>query len=156
MPSAYRSRGSVSDLPPKLRGFLDTLALFDDRADRIQLLIDVADRFQEVPTEVATRPFDPSHEVQHCESGAFVWVESGDDGLHYHFAVENPQGISAKAMAVILKESLDGQPLEAALTVPQDLPYEIFGKELSMGKSMGLTSLVALTQKHARLASGSA
>jgi len=145
----------VSELPPKLQGFLDTLAMFEDRADRIQLLIDVADRFREVPTEIATRPFDPDHEVQHCESGAFVWVETGDDGLHYHFAVENPQGISAKAMAVILKEALDGLPLEAALAVPQDLPYDVFGKELSMGKSMGLTSLVALTQKHAQGAAGS-
>ena len=142
----------LSTLPTKLQRFLDTLELFADRAERIQFLIDVADRFREVPETIASRPFPRAHEVAHCESGAYVWVERENGGLRPYFAVDNPQGISARAMAVILEEALTGASLEEVLAVPQDLPYQIFGRELSMGKSMGLTGLVAMVQAQARRA----
>ena len=106
---------SRADLPAKLRGFLDALALLADRAERINFLIDVADRFREVPPEIAARPFPPEHEVQHCESGAFVWARRGGEGFELYFAVENPQGISARALAVILSEGLAGSSLEEIL-----------------------------------------
>jgi cysteine desulfuration protein SufE len=64
--------------------------------------------------------------------------------------VENPQGISARAMAVILDETLSGAPLTEVSQVGNDLPYEIFGTELSMGKSMGLDGMVAMVRAAAR------
>ena len=69
-----------------------------DRNERAEMLIDYADRFVEVPPEVATRPFPPVHAAPRCESEAYVWaVDRGDGTLKFHFAVENPQGLSAKA-----------------------------------------------------------
>ncbi len=144
-----------SDLPAGIRRFVDGLALFADRSERIRFLIDVADRFREVPEAIATRPFPPEHEVQHCESGAFVWATRSGDAIDLHFAVENPQRVSAKALAVILSEGLAGASLEDILAVPGDLPYTIFGRELSMGKSMGLTGMVAMAQAQARRAAAS-
>ena len=38
-----------------------------DRAERIDMLIEYADRFEEVPTGVAERPFSEAHHVQKCE-----------------------------------------------------------------------------------------
>lgn len=141
----------MSAIPERLRAFLDTLALLEDRNDRIQFLIDVAERFREVPERVARRPFDEAHRVPHCESEAFVWAEPREDGsLDFYFAVENPQGISAKAMAAILGETLSGAPLDQVAAVPGDLPFSIFGRELSMGKSMGLTSMLGKVQLEAR------
>jgi cysteine desulfuration protein SufE len=67
--------------------------------------------------------------------------------------VENPQGISAKAMAVILDETLSGAPPEQVAEVSPEIVYQVFGRELSMGKSMGLMSMVgmvsALAKRHA-------
>lgn len=141
----------MSQTPAKLQAFLDTLDLLEDRNDRIQFLIDVAERFHEVPPSVARRPFDESHRVPHCESEAFAWAAPRLDGtLDFYFAVENPQGISAKAMAAILGDTLSGAPLEEVLAVSGDLPFAIFGRELSMGKSMGLTSLLGRVQAEAR------
>lgn len=141
----------MADVPEKLQALLDTLGLVEDRNDRIQLLIDIAERFREVPESVARRPFDESRRVPACESEAFVFAEERPDGtLQYHFAVENPQGISAKAMAVILGESMSGADLQAVAAVSSDLPYQIFGRELSMGKSMGLTSMLGMVQTEAR------
>jgi cysteine desulfuration protein SufE len=141
----------MSQPPAKLQALLDTLSLLEDRNDRIQFLIDLAERFREVPESVATRPFEESHRVPHCESEAFAWAEPRGDGtLDFYFAVENPQGISAKAMAAILGDTLSGAPLEEVLAVSGDLPFTIFGRELSMGKSMGLTSLLGRLQAEAR------
>jgi cysteine desulfuration protein SufE len=121
-----------------------------DRRERQDLLIETADRFQAVPERVARRPFPESHRVQKCESQAYVWSEPWGDGLKFYFAVENPQGISAKAMAVILDETLSGRPLEEAAAVPSDIVFQIFGRELSMGKGEGLTGIVAMVAQQAR------
>ena len=138
-------------LPPKLERLLESFALLPGRAERIQLLIDLAGRFQGVPEELAERPYPEEHRVPGCESEVYLWAEPLADGtLKLRFAVENPQGISAKAMAVILDETLSGAPLEAVARVPRDLPYRLFGQELSMGKSMGLTGMVTMVQATAR------
>lgn len=114
-----------------------------DRTERIQTLIELGNKFREVPAEVASRPFDESRRVPNCESEAFVFYRPQPDGtLKYYFAVENPQGISAKATAVILDRTLSGAPVEQVLNVPADVIYDIFGRELSMGKNMGLTGMV--------------
>ncbi len=146
---------ATAALPEKLGEIVDTLALVPDRADRIQLLIDIAERFREVPPRIAVRPFADENKVPACESQAYVWAERRPDGrLDFHFAVENPQGISAKALAVILDEGLSGSPLAEVAVVPQDVVYRLFGDELSMGKSMGLMAMVSMVRNAARQAQG--
>jgi cysteine desulfuration protein SufE len=137
--------------PGKIEDFVSALRSLGDRQERIEWLISIADRFREVPDEIAQRPFDRSFLVPHCESEAYFFPQDNPDGsLDLHFAVENPQGISARAMAVILDESLSGQPLEELALLEDDLPLEIFGQELSMGKTMGLNGMVAMVRLAAR------
>ena len=138
-------------LPAPLQDLVDTLGLLTDRNDRIQMLIDISERFEEVPESIATRPFPEEHRVEGCESEAFVWAVPREDGtFKYHFAVENPQGVSAKALASILDQALSGRPPEEIARVPSDVIYDIFGKELSMGKSMGLMGMVCKVQAETR------
>lgn len=129
-------------IPQKLTDLIDFFSGMD-RNDRIQNLIDLGNSFKSVPIEVAQAPFPKTALVPHCESQAYVFVRLNDDNtLKFYFAVENPQGISAKAAAVILDKTLSGAPVEEILNVPGDVLYDIFGKELSMGKNMGLTGMV--------------
>lgn len=117
---------------------------FADRTERAELLIEAADRFEEVPPRIATRPFPEENHVQRCESEAYVWAEDLPDGtLKYYFAVENPQGLSAKAWSVILDETLSGQPLEQVAEVSPDAVFTIYGKDISMGKGQGLMGILA-------------
>jgi cysteine desulfuration protein SufE len=132
--------------------FLSELSLFEDRNDRIQALIGIADQYRPAPDAVAPRPLDEAHRVKGCESEVFVWAVNSPKGLEFEYVVDNPQGISAMAMAAILKKHLDHQPLEAVLEVPDDVVYSIFGRELSMGKSMGLIGMVQMTKAEARRA----
>ena len=141
----------VSAFPPRLREHLEMLELLPDRADRIQYLISLADRFREVPPEVARRPFPEEHRVPQCESEAYTWATPRGDGtLDFHFAVENPQGISAKALGVILGEGLSGVPPEVVAAVPAELVYAVFGRELSMGKNLGLLGMLQIVHAYLR------
>jgi cysteine desulfuration protein SufE len=122
-----------------------------NRTDRAETLIDYADRFVEVPPEVASRPFPEAQRAPRCESDAFVFVvDQPDGGLALHFAVENPQGISAKAWAVILDETLSGLTPEEISKVPGDVVFDIFGKDLSMGKGQGLLGMLEVIHHEAR------
>lgn len=114
-----------------------------DRSERIQALIDLGEKFKPVPSEIASKPYSEQNRVPHCESEAFVFAKPLEDGtLKFYFDVLNPQGVSAKATAVILDKALSGAPLDEIQSVNPDIIYDIFGRELSMGKNMGLTAMV--------------
>ena len=141
----------ASALPSRLREHLELVELLPDRSDRIQYLISQADRFREVTPDVAVRPYPEVHRVPQCESEAYVWATPRPDGtLDFHFAVENPQGVSAKALAAILADSLPGEPLSTITAIPGDVVYSLFGRELSMGKNLGLLGMLQMCQAFAR------
>lgn len=139
--------------PQKLKDVLDDFAFATTRSERAELLITLADRFQEVPERIATPPYAEEHRVPYCESEAYVWAEEQPNGtLKFYFAVENPQGLSAMAMAVILDETLSGAPPKQVAQVSSDIVLQIFGNDISMGKGQGLMGMVsmlqAITRKH--------
>jgi cysteine desulfuration protein SufE len=140
----------MKQLPERLEQLMATLDALD-RNERIQTLVDIAQRFRSVTPEIAVRPFPKERRVPGCESEAYVWAQTNPNGtLNYHFAVENPQGISAMALAAILSKSLSGLPPDEILTVPPDIVYRIFGRELSMGKSLGLMGMVNMVRAEAK------
>ena len=134
----------------KLQALLDLFAEYAGPAERTELLLEYAGKFKDVPPAVAARPFDQSALVPHCESEAYVWAVPDADGtLKLHFAVENPSGISAKALAAILDRTLSGLPAEEIAKVDPEIVEKIFRQNISMGKGMGLMSMV---QRVAQLA----
>ena len=124
-----------------------------DQSDRTDLLLSYADQFKDVPPSVATRPFPQSHQIPQCESDAYVWALKQPDGtLQLYFAVENPSGVSAKALATILDKSLSGLPAADIATVNTDIVEKIFRQNISMGKGMGLMSMVQAVSALAKAA----
>lgn len=140
----------MKQLPDQLENLVCTLESLD-RGEQIDMLIDLSKGFRGVPSRIAERPYPAEHRVPGCESEAYVWAEPTHGGtLNYYFAVENPQGISAMALAAILGETLSGAALEDVIDVPADVIYKIFGRELSMGKSLGLMGIVNMVKAAAR------
>jgi cysteine desulfuration protein SufE len=139
-------------MPQKLEQLVEMFQMFDP-PDRTEMLLSYADQFKEVPPEIARRPFPTSHQVPQCESDAYVWARKQPDGtLKLYFAVENPSGVSAKALAAILDKTLSGLPAVEIATVNTDIVEKIFRQNISMGKGMGLMSMVQAVQTLARAA----
>lgn len=137
--------------PERLQALLDVFAGVTDTHERTQLLIDFARRFKDVPPEVATRPFGDDHLVKHCESEAYAWAVPNADGtLKLHFAVENPSGVSAKALAAVLDKALSGLPAAEIAKVDPEIVEKLFRQNISMGKGMGLMSMVLTVQALAK------
>jgi cysteine desulfuration protein SufE len=137
--------------PKKLHTIIKDLSALKDPGDRMGLLISYADKFKEVPEEIAKRPFPKENEVPFCESGAYVWVNQQPDGtIKLYFAVENTQGISAMALAAILDRTLSGETPENLLEIDEHIVEDIFGQALSMGKNMGLTGMLQKIKREAR------
>ena len=129
-------------MPEKLQQLVDMFQMFDP-ADRTSLLLSYADQFKEVPPSIARRPFAKSHQIPQCESDAYAWAQKMPDGtLKLFFAVENPSGVSAKALAAILDKTLSGLPAADIATVNTDIVEKIFRQNISMGKGLGLMSMV--------------
>lgn len=133
----------MSLYPEKLQEYVDDFGFVTTREERVDFLISIADEFERVPEDIATKPYDESHRVVGCESEAFVWAVDREDGtLDYHFDVLNPQGLSAMAMSTILKQSCSGIPLEEIANIDGDLVRVFFGNDVSMGKGLGLNGII--------------
>jgi cysteine desulfuration protein SufE len=124
-------------IPPKLQETLDDLEMLTDRQERIDYLISLAQEFQNPGAEVVPR--SPETRVPGCESEVYISPD-------LKIAVDNPQGVSAMALAVILESALANAAPDQVEEVPEEVVYRIFGRELSMGKSMGLTGMVRMVK----------
>ncbi|MCS6773330.1 MAG: SufE family protein [Anaerolineae bacterium] len=145
-----------SRYPERLR---EVLEIFDaNPADRSQMLVEYSDQFAGVPERIARRPYPPSHQVPHCESESYVFVEPLDDPattpsprLKFYFAVENPFGVSARALSVVLDSTLSGLPADVIASMPiEDIVPTLFGRNISMGKGQGLLGIAAMVKHFAR------
>jgi cysteine desulfuration protein SufE len=145
------ARAELPGIPAPLAALLDGLEALD-RSARMEQLVAWADEFAEVPPAVARRPFPEASRAPRCESDAHVFaVDRADGTLSFHFAVENPHGISARAWAVLLARTCSGQPLEQVASVPEETLFQVFGRELSMGKGQGLIGMLELVRHAARV-----
>jgi cysteine desulfuration protein SufE len=143
----------MAGTPVTLQAILDTFDMFPDPSDRTNLLLGYADQFRDVPADIARRPFDKSHQVPQCESDAYVWAIKKPDGtLDLYFAVENPSGVSAKALGTILKKSLSGLTPADIAAIDPSIVERIFRQNISMGKGMGLMSMIEAVRALARRA----
>ncbi len=140
-------------MPEALREVLEAFA--ESPADRNAMLIEYSDQFRGVPERIATRPFPLSNQVPHCESDTYVFVEpmeaSADTRLQFFFAVENPFGVSARALSAILDQTVNGMPASVVARMPiDDLVPTLFGRNVSMGKGQGLLSIASVVKSLAR------
>jgi len=134
----------MPEYPAKLQALLDNLSFFPDRAERIDALISIGQKFVNAGPDVLVR--NEATRVPGCESEVYIASTPLGEGQKFIFGVDNPQGISAMALAQILDETLSGESPAEVAKVSEEVVYEIFGRELSMGKSLGLTNMVKMVK----------
>ncbi len=136
----------MSKLPEKLNEIVETLSNLPDE-QRIEILIDFAGKLKTVPAEIAEKPYQENCKVPVCESGVYVWVIKNDKGnISLYFAVENPQGLSAKSLCYILDKSLSGKQPQEITGLSEELLNKIYGSGLSIRKFIGLSNILSKVQ----------
>jgi sulfur transfer protein SufE len=139
----------MGTLPQKLQDLIEMLASFPDD-ERINILIDYGEKLAAVPEDVAVKPYPVENKVSYCESDAYVWSRRmPDKSLKFYFAVENPQGLSAKALSAILDKTLSGESPQDIVNIDDSLLPMIFGGGLSTRKQMGLAGIIMKVKREA-------
>ena len=138
---------SVS-IPAKLQDILDMFEMTPDRNDRYQLLIEYAEKFKPVSSSIVSKPYPETHRVPSCESQAFVFPEIRPDGLlNFHFAVENPNGISAKAVSAFMQDVASGAPIDQILAIDPEIIFKLFNRDqLGIARSEGLRGIIKMVK----------
>jgi sulfur transfer protein SufE len=140
-----KSSSAVDSLPSELQDILALVEGTQDYEEKCDLLIEFAGSFKPCDPNKYTYPYDKNHQVPGCESEVYLWVNKNAEGaFSFDVIVENPQGISAKALAQILIEGLRSANADAIQAIPEDTVYRIFGTSLSMGKGQGLMGMIRL------------
>jgi cysteine desulfuration protein SufE len=146
-----KNMDTIESYPPKLKVFLEKILSLKDETQKIELLIDYAEKYKKPPPDILQPPYPAYSKVPFCESGVFVFTVIQENKTpKFYFIIENPQGVSAKALAVILDKTLSGQSTQQILKVDPGIVYKIFGEHLSMGKNLGLTGMIITLQNELR------
>lgn len=127
---------------------VEDFASIDDQGQRADLLIELSEDYVEVPDSIASRPYPDSLKVPGCESDVYLFAvpATNRNSLKYHFAVDNPQGISAMAMAAFIDQTLSGVENSLVKDIDSEFVHTLFGKQLSMGKGQGLTNMIMMVK----------
>lgn len=134
------SRAAGAARPAGLQAAIDAIGHLEDRAERIEAIVDLAARYG---AGAERRPDATARRVPGCESEATVWSTPRPDGtLDVHVAVGNPNGIAARALAVLLEEGASGAPLAAVRAIDDRVVTDVFGEAISVSKAIGLAGIV--------------
>ena len=140
-----KNSSAVDSIPSELQEILALVEGANDYEEKCDLLIEFAGTFKPCDPNKYSYPYNKDHQVPGCESEVYLWVNKRDGGTFtFDVIVENPQGISAKALAQILIEGLRNSSADEIQAVPEDIVYRIFGSSLSMGKGQGLMGMIRL------------
>ena len=130
----------------RLTAVVDDFSTIEDNNERADLLIEFAESFKQVPEEIAKTPYPEDRKVPGCESDVFIFTQPQEQGFKFYFGIENPQGISAMALAAIIDETLSGVSESELKNIDDQFVHTLFGKQLSMGKGQGLTNMIRMTK----------
>ena len=142
----------TSEYPKLLQDLLEIFEDIEDRSERTDMLIYWSDKYQRAAESVTgSKPYSDKNKVPACESEAFVWSNARSDGsLDFHYVVENPQGLSAKALSAILSTTVSGANLEEIKNLESDdIVRTLFGANVGMVRAQGLRGVVKMTRAYA-------
>jgi cysteine desulfuration protein SufE len=130
----------TADYPHKLK---ELIRLFDGltRQERMELLLEFADRLPEVPQRLGqdTSQRQPVHE---CMTPTWIYVEPEGESARIYVEVAE-EAPSIRAVATLIIEGCQGAPREQILAVSVDLAVQVFGPEMVGQRRYGLAGLIS-------------
>jgi cysteine desulfuration protein SufE len=124
------------------------------REMRMQMLLQHAKRFPELPQELAEARDAGLNRVEECQTPLFLWVGVTDGAVHLHADVPR-EAPTVRGFMGFLMENLDGASVEEVAGLPNDLLERMgLGEVLGVVRTRGLSAAIERVRREtARAAS---
>lgn len=117
--------------------------------DRLQLLLELSEELPELPARYADNP-DQLEQVHECQTPLFLAVEVTDGKVHLFFNAPK-EAPTTRGFAGILHTGLDGQPAQAVLDVPDDVPFKFgLAEAVSPLRMRGMVAMLSRIKRQTR------
>lgn len=112
-----------------------------DTTDRIDVLLDFADRLPPLPDHLIPLRDDERHLVHECQAPVFLFV-TVDDGIVHIFGDVPREAPTARSFLSILIDAFDGKPVEVLEQAPSDALQALgLSSMLGMQRTRGLSGI---------------
>lgn len=133
-------------LPPRLREIVEEFQ-DSDRAEKLELMLDYADRLPPLPERLRERA--GMQQVHECMSPVFLHGELEGEGMVFHFDVPE-EAPTTRGYASILAHGLRGLSPREILSVPADFFQEMgLHQILSPQRLNGISAILAYMKRQA-------
>ncbi|WP_446664210.1 SufE family protein [Flexivirga sp. B27] len=140
----------TADLPEPLAELIEDFAAVGAR-DRLQLLLELSEDLPDLPARYADHP-DQLEQVHECQTPLFLAVEVTDGTVHLYFSAPK-EAPTTRGFAGILHTGLDGQPAQAVLDVPEDIPFKFgLAEAVSPLRMRGMVAMLSRIKRQTRAA----
>lgn len=145
---ADRSVAEASNVPEPLAELIDDFESVGPK-DRLQLLLELSDELPDLPARYADHP-DQLEQVHECQTPLFLAVEVTDGTVHLYFSAPK-EAPTTRGFAGILHTGLDGQPAQAVLDVPDDIPFKFgLAEAVSPLRMRGMVAMLSRIKRQTR------
>ena len=135
------------EAPAELERLLDRFAALG-REPTMQLLVEYANRFPELPSRYAALAEDERYKVHECMTPVSLFSEI-EDGRIWFYADVPRSAPTVRALLTIFTQALNGKPPEAVLAIPPDFVSRLMQKVGLSTRERGLHAIVARMKRHA-------
>ena len=133
----------------QLDDIIDTFASVDDEM-RIELLLDYARKLPPLPERYEQLRQAGDARVPECMTPVHLWVERTAEGLLDIHAYVAPESPTVAGLMGLVRQSLQGRPVEEALKLPMDLAHRLrLDSLLRMNRAVGLGAMIVRIRNQA-------
>jgi len=138
----------MSELPTPLAELIEEFGAVGPE-DRLQLLLELSEDLPALPPQYADHP-DQLEQVHECQTPLFLAVEVTDGDVHLYFSAPK-EAPTTRGFAGILHTGLDGQPAQAVLDVPDDVPFKFgLAEAVSPLRMRGMVAMLSRIKRQTR------
>ncbi len=122
--------------------------------EKLEWLVEFADRLPELSAERRGRPFPDSCLVRECQTPVHLWVEAVEGRVHIEADVPR-KSPTVRGLVALLVVGLEGETVSAALALPDDpVSQWKLGDVLGMTRQQGFRGVVTRLKQALRDSAG--
>lgn len=135
-------------LPSRLQEIVEDFQIIQGR-EKLEYLLEFAERLPPLPDWLQEQRGD-LEQVHECMTPVFVFVESDNGHLRYHFDIP-PESPTVRGYAEILRDATEGLTPQEILDIPHDFYLEMGMSDVLSGQRLnGLGAILNYVQTLAR------